>query len=142
MLRPPLKWIAPTHHTPKNHKNRGNMVTNKPTLYSSFARAHLLFAWDIVAAIIGLCIYKLCLTSHTLWFVGVWFFVFSMKLICGFCVQHLCVVFVFSMTLICRFLFLPTLYLDYLSLISIFHAGMCNQLWYAYELFIEMPQWV
>ena len=36
------------------------MVTNKPTLYSSFARAHLLFAWDIVAATIGLCIYKLC----------------------------------------------------------------------------------
>ena len=34
------------------------------------------------------------------------------------------------------------LYLHYVSLICIFHVGMYNQLWYAYELFVKMPQWV
>ena len=42
----------------KNHKNKGNTVsgTNEP-LYSSFARAYFLSAWDIVTAIVSLCIY-------------------------------------------------------------------------------------
>ena len=54
-----------------------------------------------------------------------------------FYVQHLCVVFVFSMTLVhgflspsCNFVFffLPMLYLDYVSLLCIFHVGMRNRL--------------
>ena len=54
--------------------------------------------------------------------------------VCGFCVQRLCMVFVFSMMQVCGFLspscnfvcfssFL-CLYLDYVSLICIFHLGM------------------
>ena len=60
----PLQWIAPTHQ-PQNHQNRAHMVQAnllrenlwKDPLCSSFARAHLLFAWDIVAITVGLYIH-------------------------------------------------------------------------------------
>ena len=62
--RLPLQWIAPTHQL-INHQNKGNMViplsrTTKPDpLYSSFAWAYLLSAWDVVTATVGerRCIY-------------------------------------------------------------------------------------
>ena len=66
MLRPlPLQWIAPTHQI-RNHQNKGNTMvfplsrTNTwVPLCSSFTHARLLFAWNVVAAIVGerCCIY-------------------------------------------------------------------------------------
>ena len=80
ILRPlPLQWIAPTHQL-INHQNRGNTViplsgTNElDPLCSSFAQAHLLSTWDILPPLWVrdvAFIYKLYLTSHTFWCVGV-----------------------------------------------------------------------
>ena len=55
-----------TYPPTNNQQNRGNTVianplreTNEPDpLCSSFARAHLLSAWDVVAATVGLCIHR------------------------------------------------------------------------------------
>ena len=143
MLRPlPLQWIAPTHQL-INHQNRGNTViplsgTDEPDpLCSSFAWAHLLFAWDIVAATVArdvAFICKLCLTSHTLWCVGVLHLSVSCVLHLRInCVQLLCVVFVFLVKLIygflspsCKFVCFSCfcLYLDNVSLICIFIVTM------------------
>ena len=144
ILRPlPLQWIVPTHQL-INHQNRGNTViplsgTNElDPLCSSFAQAHLLSTWDILPPLWArdvAFIYKLYLTSHTFWCVGVLHLSVSCVLYLRInCVQLLCVVFVFFVKLICGFLspscnfvcfssFL-CLYLDYVSLICIFHLDM------------------
>ena len=103
-----------------------------------------------------------CLTFHTLWSIALWLYCFPWtQFNLWFCVQHLCVilvqrlcvVFVFSMTLVCGFLShscnfgcfsscLCCIWIIYVSLLCIFHVGMRNWLWYAYKLFVEMPQWV
>ena len=59
-----LQWVAPTHQ-PQNHQNRAHTVQANPLFltlwkdpfYSSSVAAHLLSTWDIVAAIVGLCIH-------------------------------------------------------------------------------------
>ena len=65
MLRPnPLQWIAPTYQ-PQNHQNRVHTVQEnllrgtlwKDPICSSSVAAHLLSAWDIIAATVGLCIH-------------------------------------------------------------------------------------
>nr|POF00307.1 hypothetical protein CFP56_33940 [Quercus suber] len=65
MLCPnPLQFLAPTHQ-PQSYQNRAyqSMKTNplrgtlrKDPLCSTNAQVHLLSAWDIVAATVGLCI--------------------------------------------------------------------------------------
>ena len=83
MLRPNrLQWVAPTHQ-PQNHQNRAHTVQANPlrgTLWKDslcFPSLELTFSllgtslsslW--VSAFIG----KLCITSHALWFVGVWLY--------------------------------------------------------------------
>ena len=88
-----------------------------------------------------------CLTFHTLWSIAIWLYCFPWTHFnLWFCVQRLCVVFVFSMTLVCGFLSSSCNFRCFSSCLcciwTIFHVGMRNWLWYAYKLFVEMPQWV
>ena len=97
-----MNFTYPPHSKQPSKQMSKQKKKIEPNLCYSFAQAHLLSTWGVVAATIGLCIHRLIVSNFSYSLIC-WCMVilFSMRFqsvvlcstfVCGFCDQHLCVV--------------------------------------------------